>query len=104
MDSETRYIELKSSCGLKKIGVISRVHVFDAFLTHPSASLELEAGGVWGREASGRVRGGPRERMVETCRDERVGAAAKALSSALGPLSAAEAGRGSGFASDGWSH
>ena len=42
--------------------------------------------------------------MVETCRDERVGAAAKALSSALGPLSAAEAGRGSGFASDGWSH
>ena len=42
--------------------------------------------------------------MVETCRDERVGAAAKALSSALGPLSAAEAGQGSGFASDGWSH
>ena len=42
--------------------------------------------------------------MVETCRDERVGAAAKALSSALGPLSAAEAGQGSRFASDGWSH
>ena len=43
--------------------------------------------------------------MVETCRDERVGAAAKALSSASDPSpSAAEAGRGSRLASDGWSH
>ena len=42
--------------------------------------------------------------MVETCRDERAGGGGEGLLVGLGPLSAAEAGRGSGFASDGWSH
>ena len=41
------------------------------------------------------------ERAAETRRPE---AAAKALSSALGAKTAAEAGQGSRFASDGWSH
>ena len=49
---------------------------------------------MWGREASGRVPREPRERMVETCRDERVGAAAKALSSASDPSPRPRRGRG----------
>ena len=50
---------------------------------------------------AGRVRREPRERAAET----RIrGAAPKALSAALGAKTAAEAGQGSRFASDGWSH
>ena len=50
---------------------------------------------------AGRVRREPRERAAES---RRLKVAAKALSSALGALSAAETGQRSGFASDGWSH
>ena len=50
---------------------------------------------------AGRVPREPRERAVESRIRE---AAPRALSAALGGKTAAEAGQGSRFASDGWSH
>ena len=44
MDSDTRYIELKSSCGLKKIRIILRelIDKFSEFLAYPSAATVVE--------------------------------------------------------------